>query len=91
MNRWTILNFSLVFFDVVFFSSDDDTEYQVIMSVCSKYVSYYILIVYLQYIVILSLLSRLHEENEPEKDRIERYGLMNCILIPHSGILWWLW
>ena len=36
--------------------------YQVIMSVCSKYVSYYILIVYLQYIVVLSLLSCLHEE-----------------------------
>ena len=42
--------------------------HQVIMSVCSKYVSYYILIVYLQYIVVLSLLSCLHEENEPEMD-----------------------
>ena len=36
------------------------------MSVCSKYMRYYILIVYLQYIVVLSLLSCLHEENEPE-------------------------
>ena len=39
------------------------------MSVCSKYVSYYILIVYLQYIVVLSLLSCLHEENEPEMEK----------------------
>ena len=38
------------------------------MSMCSKYVSYYILIVYLQYIVVLSLLSCLHKENEPKKD-----------------------
>ena len=30
--------------------------------------SYYILIVYLQYIVVLSLLSCLHEEIEPEMD-----------------------
>ena len=41
------------------------------MSVCNKYMSYYILIVYLQYIVVLSLLSCLHEENEPENGRMD--------------------